>query len=116
MLTVAQRLAMSFTHLYCGQGDWVWLKKFETGAIHHLRQSSTSILRKVRTVAAWVCGEKVVWGGGFVMERSFYSLCLPFISVESYCMTVNNSRLVKSIGMESVGLHLTNMTMASEWQ
>ncbi|XP_069739389.1 retinal guanylyl cyclase 2 isoform X4 [Phaenicophaeus curvirostris] len=28
------------------EGDWVWLKKFETGAVHKLRQSSTSILRK----------------------------------------------------------------------
>ncbi|PKU29136.1 retinal guanylyl cyclase hypothetical protein [Limosa lapponica baueri] len=28
------------------EGDWVWLKKFETGAVHNLRQSSTSVLRK----------------------------------------------------------------------
>ncbi|XP_069664702.1 retinal guanylyl cyclase 2 isoform X4 [Haliaeetus albicilla] len=28
------------------EGDWVWLKKIETGAVHNLRQSSTSILRK----------------------------------------------------------------------
>lgn len=49
MLAVAQRSALSFTHLYCEQGDWVWLKKFETGAVHNLRQSSTSVLRKVGT-------------------------------------------------------------------
>ncbi|XP_029898974.1 retinal guanylyl cyclase 2 isoform X4 [Aquila chrysaetos chrysaetos] len=28
------------------EGDWVWLKKIETGAVHNLRQSSTSVLRK----------------------------------------------------------------------
>uniref|UniRef100_A0A8B9QEY2 guanylate cyclase n=1 Tax=Apteryx owenii TaxID=8824 RepID=A0A8B9QEY2_APTOW len=27
----SKRLVLSFIHLYCGQGDWVWLKKFETG-------------------------------------------------------------------------------------
>lgn len=80
MLTVAQRLALSFTHLYCGQGDWVWLKKFETGAIHHLRQSSTSILRKVGTGASWVCGEKVVWGrrDGFCNGREILFSLFPF--------------------------------------
>uniref|UniRef100_A0A8C3EDB6 Guanylate cyclase n=1 Tax=Corvus moneduloides TaxID=1196302 RepID=A0A8C3EDB6_CORMO len=28
------------------EGDWVWLKKFEMGEVHNLRQSSTNILRK----------------------------------------------------------------------
>ncbi|XP_014374627.2 retinal guanylyl cyclase 2 [Alligator sinensis] len=30
------------------EGDWVWLKKFESGAFQDLRQSSTSILRKMK--------------------------------------------------------------------
>lgn len=77
LLAVAHRLALSFTHLCCGQGDWVWLKKFETGAVHHLRQSSTSILRKVGTGDGWVCGGKVA-RGTFVAAGYFYS-CLLFI-------------------------------------
>uniref|UniRef100_A0A7M4FF72 guanylate cyclase n=1 Tax=Crocodylus porosus TaxID=8502 RepID=A0A7M4FF72_CROPO len=30
-LTFAKGFDFSLTHLYCGQGDWVWLKKFESG-------------------------------------------------------------------------------------
>ncbi|XP_019386004.1 PREDICTED: retinal guanylyl cyclase 2 [Crocodylus porosus] len=30
------------------EGDWVWLKKFESGAFQDLRQSSTGILRKMK--------------------------------------------------------------------
>lgn len=78
MLAVAQRLALLFIHLYCGQGDWVWLKKFETGAVHNLRQSSTSILRKVGTGDDWARGGKVVWGTLATAEY-FYSPCLLFI-------------------------------------
>lgn len=78
MFAVAQRLALSFTHLYCGQGDWVWLKKFETGAVHKLRQSSTSILRKVGTGDDRAYGGKVAWGT-FVNAGSFYSPSLLFI-------------------------------------
>ncbi|XP_017947350.2 retinal guanylyl cyclase 2 [Xenopus tropicalis] len=30
------------------EGDWVWLKKFEPGVYHELRQSTTSTLRKMK--------------------------------------------------------------------
>lgn len=37
----------------------MWLKKFEMGAVHNVRQSSTSILRKVGI------GDDDVWREGF---------------------------------------------------
>lgn len=78
MLAVAQTLALSLTHLYCGQGDWVWLKKIETGAVHNLRQSSTSILRKVGTGDDGARGGRVA-PGTFAAAGYFYSPCLLFI-------------------------------------
>lgn len=105
MLVVFQRLALSFTHLYCGQGDWVWLKKFETGAIHHLRQSSTSILRKVGTGAEWGRGGKVVWGP--LHQQGIFILL--FIPIETHFLAFSNSCLIKPGRKDHAGLHLTNL-------
>uniref|UniRef100_A0A8B9EVF9 guanylate cyclase n=1 Tax=Amazona collaria TaxID=241587 RepID=A0A8B9EVF9_9PSIT len=61
--------------LYFGQGDWVWLKKFKTGAAHHLRQSSTSILRKMKHLRH----ENVN------LFLGFFSDCGIFAIVTEYC-------------------------------
>lgn len=114
MLTVAQRLALSFIRLYCGQGDWVWLKKFETGAVHNLRQSSTSILRKVGTEYDGECGGKVA-RGTFAAAGCYYSPYLLFIHWIT-CHGCQWSCVMKSGEMDRAWLHLTNLplTHASE--
>uniref|UniRef100_A0A8C3B5M1 Guanylate cyclase n=1 Tax=Cairina moschata TaxID=8855 RepID=A0A8C3B5M1_CAIMO len=83
-------LALSFTHLYCGQGDWVWLKKFETGAIHHLRQSSTSILRKMKDLRH----ENVN------LFLGFFSDCGIFAIVTEYCSRGSLEDLLRNEDMK----------------
>lgn len=70
----------------------MWLKKFEMGAAHHLRQSSTSILRKVGIVDGDV--ERRFLRGGFWLQGVFVVL-VSCLSIKSCIVVVNESCLVK---------------------
>ncbi|KAM9203421.1 retinal guanylyl cyclase 2 [Mergus octosetaceus] len=72
------------------EGDWVWLKKFETGAIHHLRQSSTSILRKMKDLRH----ENVN------LFLGFFSDCGIFAIVTEYCSRGSLEDLLRNEDMK----------------
>ncbi|XP_067145635.1 retinal guanylyl cyclase 2 [Apteryx mantelli] len=72
------------------EGDWVWLKKFETGAIHTLRQSSTSILRKMKDLRH----ENV---NPFL---GFFSDCGLFAIVTEYCSRGSLEDLLRNEDMK----------------
>uniref|UniRef100_A0A8V0XFC8 Guanylate cyclase n=2 Tax=Gallus gallus TaxID=9031 RepID=A0A8V0XFC8_CHICK len=72
------------------EGDWVWLKKFETGAVHHLRQSSTSILRKMKDLRH----ENVN------LFLGFFSDCGIFAIVTEYCSRGSLEDLLRNEDMK----------------
>ncbi|XP_010220028.1 PREDICTED: retinal guanylyl cyclase 2 [Tinamus guttatus] len=72
------------------EGDWVWLKKFEAGAIHTLRQSSTSILRKMKDLRH----ENV---NPFL---GFFSDCGLFAIVTEYCSRGSLEDLLRNEDMK----------------
>ncbi|NXA38115.1 GUC2F cyclase, partial [Eudromia elegans] len=72
------------------EGDWVWLKKFETGAIHTLRQSSTSVLRKMKDLRH----ENV---NPFL---GFFSDCGLFAIVTEYCSRGSLDDLLRNEDMK----------------
>nr|XP_009686625.1 PREDICTED: retinal guanylyl cyclase 2 [Struthio camelus australis] len=72
------------------EGDWVWLKKFETGAIHTLRQSSTSVLRKMKDLRH----ENV---NPFL---GFFSDCGVFAIVTEYCSRGSLEDLLRNEDMK----------------
>ncbi|XP_062442198.1 retinal guanylyl cyclase 2 [Rhea pennata] len=72
------------------EGDWVWLKKFETGAIHTLRQSSTSVLRKMKDLRH----ENV---NPFL---GFFSDCGLFAIVTEYCSRGSLEDLLRNEDMK----------------
>ncbi|NXJ16559.1 GUC2F cyclase, partial [Odontophorus gujanensis] len=72
------------------EGDWVWLKKFETGAIHHLRQSTTSILRKMKDLRH----ENVN------LFLGFFSDCGIFAVVTEYCSRGSLEDLLRNEDMK----------------
>ncbi|KFQ28183.1 Retinal guanylyl cyclase 2, partial [Mesitornis unicolor] len=72
------------------EGDWVWLKKFETGAVHSLRQSSTSILRKMKDLRH----ENVN------LFLGFFSDCGIFAIVTEYCSRGSLEDLLRNEDMK----------------
>ncbi|XP_010285470.1 PREDICTED: retinal guanylyl cyclase 2-like [Phaethon lepturus] len=72
------------------EGDWVWLKKFETGAVHNLQQSSTSILRKMKDLRH----ENVN------LFLGFFSDCGIFAIVTEYCSRGSLEDLLRNEDMK----------------
>ncbi|KAF1523368.1 Retinal guanylyl cyclase 2, partial [Eudyptula albosignata] len=72
------------------EGDWVWLKKFETGAVHNLRQSSTSVLRKMKGLRH----ENVN------LFLGFFSDCGIFATVMEYCSRGSLEDLLRNEDMK----------------
>ncbi|XP_073404513.1 retinal guanylyl cyclase 2-like [Dendrobates tinctorius] len=68
------------------EGDWVWLKKFEPGAYHELRQSTTSTLRKMKDLR----NENV---NPFL---GFFSDCGIFAIVTEHCSRGSLEDLLKN--------------------
>ncbi|XP_074970470.1 retinal guanylyl cyclase 2 [Phalacrocorax aristotelis] len=83
------------------EGDWVWLKKFETGAVHHLRQSSTSILRKMKDLRH----ENVN------LFLGFFSDCGIFAIVTEYCSRGSLEDLLRNEDMKLDWMFKSSLVM-----
>ncbi|NXK98093.1 GUC2F cyclase, partial [Formicarius rufipectus] len=83
------------------EGDWVWLKKFEMGAIHNLRQSSTSILRKMKDLRH----ENVN------LFLGFFSDCGIFAIVTEYCSRGSLEDLLKNEDMKLDWMFKSSLVM-----
>ncbi|NXU57047.1 GUC2F cyclase, partial [Turnix velox] len=83
------------------EGDWVWLKKFETGAIHNLRQSSTSILRKMKDLRH----ENVN------LFLGFFSDCGIFAIVTEYCSRGSLEDLLRNEDMKLDWMFKSSLVM-----
>lgn len=84
----------------------MWLKKFEMGAVHNLRQSSTSILRKVGIGDDGVEGRFL---RGCLWLQSVFVVLVSCLSIKSLIVVVNESCLLKCGRMDHAQLHLTNL-------
>ncbi|XP_065713102.2 retinal guanylyl cyclase 2 [Patagioenas fasciata] len=83
------------------EGDWVWLKKFETGAVHKLRQSSTSILRKMKDLRH----ENVN------LFLGFFSDCGIFAIVTEYCSRGSLEDLLRNEDMKLDWMFKSSLVM-----
>ncbi|XP_009868319.1 PREDICTED: retinal guanylyl cyclase 2-like, partial [Apaloderma vittatum] len=83
------------------EGDWVWLKKFETGAVHNLRQSSTSILRKMKDLRH----ENVN------LFLGFFSDCGIFAIVTEYCSRGSLEDLLRNEDMKLDWMFKSSLVM-----
>ncbi|NXL63178.1 GUC2F cyclase, partial [Chordeiles acutipennis] len=83
------------------EGDWVWLKKFETGAAHSLRQSSTSILRKMKDLRH----ENVNLFMGFFFD------CGIFAIVTEYCSRGSLEDLLRNEDMKLDWMFKSSLVM-----
>ncbi|XP_065513802.1 retinal guanylyl cyclase 2 [Caloenas nicobarica] len=83
------------------EGDWVWLKKFETGAVHNLRQSSTSILRKMKDLRH----ENVNLFLGFFFD------CGIFAIVTEYCSRGSLEDLLRNEDMKLDWMFKSSLVM-----
>ncbi|NXH13163.1 GUC2F cyclase, partial [Bucco capensis] len=83
------------------EGDWVWLKKYESGAVHKLRQSSTSILRKMKDLRH----ENVNLFVGF------FSDCGIFAIVTEYCSRGSLEDLLKNEDMKLDWMFKSSLVM-----
>ncbi|KFO85790.1 Retinal guanylyl cyclase 2, partial [Buceros rhinoceros silvestris] len=83
------------------EGDWVWLKKFETGEVHNLRQSSTSILRKMKDLRH----ENVN------LFLGFFSDCGIFAIVTEYCSRGSLEDLLRNDDMKLDWMFKSSLVM-----
>ncbi|XP_067995602.1 retinal guanylyl cyclase 2 isoform X2 [Melanerpes formicivorus] len=83
------------------EGDCVWLKKFEAGAVHELRQSSTSILRKMKDLRH----ENVN------LFLGFFSDCGIFAIVTEYCSRGSLEDLLRSEDMKLDWMFKSSLVM-----
>ncbi|NXG12961.1 GUC2F cyclase, partial [Grallaria varia] len=83
------------------EGDWVWLKKFEMGASHDLRQSSTSILRKMKDLRH----ENVN------LFLGFFSDCGIFATVTEYCSRGSLEDLLRNEDMKLDWMFKSSLVM-----
>ncbi|XP_063004744.1 retinal guanylyl cyclase 2 isoform X1 [Melospiza melodia melodia] len=83
------------------EGDQVWLKKFETGAVHNLRQSSTSILRKMKDLRH----ENVN------LFLGFFSDCGIFAIVTEYCSRGSLEDLLRNEDMKLDWMFKSSLVM-----
>ncbi|NXF32742.1 GUC2F cyclase, partial [Nyctibius bracteatus] len=83
------------------EGDWVWLKKFETRAVHKLRQSSTSILRKMKDLRH----ENVNLFLGFFLD------CGIFAIVTEYCTRGSLEDLLRNEDMKLDWMFKSSLVM-----
>ncbi|NXA15465.1 GUC2F cyclase, partial [Sapayoa aenigma] len=83
------------------EGDWVWLKKFEMGAVHNLRQSSTSILRKMKDLRH----ENVN------LFLGFFSDCGIFAIVTEYCSRGSLEDLLRNEDMKLDWMFKSSLVM-----
>ncbi|NXM78023.1 GUC2F cyclase, partial [Serilophus lunatus] len=83
------------------EGDWVWLKKFEMGVIHNLRQSSTSILRKMKDLRH----ENVN------LFLGFFSDCGIFAIVTEYCSRGSLEDLLRNKDMKLDWMFKSSLVM-----
>ncbi|NXW72504.1 GUC2F cyclase, partial [Hirundo rustica] len=83
------------------EGDSVWLKKFEMGAIHKLRQSSTSILRKMKDLRH----ENVN------LFLGFFSDCGIFAIVTEYCSRGSLEDLLRNEDMKLDWMFKSSLVM-----
>ncbi|NXG73915.1 GUC2F cyclase, partial [Baryphthengus martii] len=83
------------------EGDWVWLKKIETGAVHKLQQSSTSILRKMKDLRH----ENVN------LFLGFFSDCGIFAIVTEYCSRGSLEDLLRNEDMKLDWMFKSSLVM-----
>ncbi|XP_051497367.1 retinal guanylyl cyclase 2 [Apus apus] len=83
------------------EGDWVWLKKIETGAVHKLRQSSTNILRKMKDLRH----ENVN------LFLGFFSDCGIFAIVTEYCTRGSLEDLLRNQDMKLDWMFKSSLVM-----
>ncbi|XP_048150710.1 retinal guanylyl cyclase 2 isoform X4 [Corvus hawaiiensis] len=83
------------------EGDWVWLKKFEMGEVHNLRQSSTNILRKMKDLRH----ENVN------LFLGFFSDCGIFAIVTEYCSRGSLEDLLRNEDMKLDWMFKSSLVM-----
>ncbi|NWX18665.1 GUC2F cyclase, partial [Aegotheles bennettii] len=83
------------------EGDWVWLKKMDTGPIHNLRQSSTTVLRKMKNLRH----ENVN------LFLGFFSDCGIFAIVTEYCTRGSLEDLLRNEDMKLDWMFKSSLVM-----
>ncbi|XP_027663599.1 retinal guanylyl cyclase 2 isoform X1 [Falco biarmicus] len=83
------------------EGDWVWLKKFEAGAVHNLRQSSTNVLRKMKDLRH----ENVN------LFLGFFSDCGIFAIVTEHCSRGSLEDLLRNEDMKLDWMFKSSLVM-----